>query len=511
LNPIRDGAKVAMSMVGVRGQTDPDAAVEIWTATDTYTTTASLDGSYDVPDIALSEGVTVVTVFTTNLAGIEQSLTKMIISDTVCTLVVMDLPERTADAALTVEGLTEPGATVTVAGVPATVEADGAWSADITLLEGANVVVVDAMDDVGNTASESMTVELDTTPPLLTIDSPADLSNTSEPSVTVTGTTDADATVTVNGVLASNVAGAWEATVVLSEGWNTILVTAEDDLDNGVSASIAVEYIPPVYVTPEELQAVEDMLLGMLANLTDDLADNVSMLLDAISAVQTSLDENVTDLQAQLDALSNELDGMNASVQADLADLQAQIDALTADLAAEVAALLDVISALNDDLNTTEDGLQSQIDALDAALASDVATLNALIAALEDALGENVTGLNADIVSLLSEIIDLQGSLDENVTALEGAIDDLEQSTQDDIGDVEQQVDDADAFANMLMYLTLALFVIAIILIVVAWITISRKMGGGGAPQSIEEVEEAPSEVEKEFEALEDEIKKDEL
>ncbi|MCU0852201.1 MAG: S8 family serine peptidase [Thermoplasmata archaeon] len=553
-DPIRDGSKVAMSMVGVRGQTDPDAAIEIWTATDTYTTTATWEGYYDVPDIALAEGVTVVTVMTTNLAGIERSLSKMIISDTVCTLVVMDLPERTADSALTVEGLTEPGASVTVAGVPASVEADGAWSADIVLLEGANVVVVDAMDNVGNTASESISVELDTTPPLLAIASPADGSNTSEPSVAVAGTTDADATVTVNGVLANNVGGDWWVTVVLSEGWNTILVSAEDDLGNSVSDSIAVEYIPPVYVTPEQLQAVQDMLEDLIANLTadleenvtaltdmigalaGDLQDNVTMLLDLISALQDALDDNVTDLQTQLNALNStvqadvadlqsQLDSLNTSLASEVAsllaliaalnddlnstedDLQSQIDALTSDLASDVAALTALIAALNDDLNTTEDGLQGQIDALTAEIAADVAALNALISGLESDLADSVAALNGDIADLLGDINGVRDALDENVTDIQDQIDQLEQTDED----VQNQADDTDAFASLLMYLTLALFVIAIVLIVVAWVTISRKMGGGGSAQSMEEVEEGPSEVEKEFEALESEIEKDEL
>jgi hypothetical protein len=65
----------------------------------------------------------------------------------------------------------------------------------------------------------------------------------------------------------------------------------------------------------------------------------------------------------------------------------------------------------------------------------------------------------------------------------------------------------------MLMYLILGLFLIAVVLIVVAWIMLSRKIGGGSPgspPDAVEEVE-PPTEVEKEFEALEKEMKKDEL
>jgi cell division protein FtsL len=65
----------------------------------------------------------------------------------------------------------------------------------------------------------------------------------------------------------------------------------------------------------------------------------------------------------------------------------------------------------------------------------------------------------------------------------------------------------------MLMYLTLSLFAIAIILVAAVWYTVNGKIKdgeSGGASATLEEVEESPSDAEKEFEALDKEIKGEE-
>jgi hypothetical protein len=84
---------------------------------------------------------------------------------------------------------------------------------------------------------------------------------------------------------------------------------------------------------------------------------------------------------------------------------------------------------------------------------------------------------------------------------------------QDDVDDVNARVDDADAFSSMLMYLSMILFVVAVILIGVVWYVLNRKIGAGGessrSSPATEEVETLPSDVEREFEQLEKEIGKE--
>jgi hypothetical protein len=77
---------------------------------------------------------------------------------------------------------------------------------------------------------------------------------------------------------------------------------------------------------------------------------------------------------------------------------------------------------------------------------------------------------------------------------------------------VNTRVDDANAFADLLMYLSIGLFAIAIVMLAIVWFMLSGRKGESGPEHSTEEVHDpgAPSDVEKEFEELEREISKDE-
>lgn len=74
---------------------------------------------------------------------------------------------------ITVSGSTAPGASVTVNGQSVDVREGGGFSTEIKLGEGKNPIKIKAKLN-GKTAEHSMTVYLDTTPPLLTISQPVD-------------------------------------------------------------------------------------------------------------------------------------------------------------------------------------------------------------------------------------------------------------------------------------------------------------------------------------------------
>jgi len=417
-DPIPDGSTVALTNVTVRGETEAYADVDVHTPTTIYSASANDLGYYELTNVSLAEGINAMTVVATNDAGVERAVSKMLVRDTICMLWIAEVDSPTRESVIDLSGWTDVGAVVTVDGENATVNPDGTWAASADLSEGANSILIEATDAVGNVNQLWVDVELDTTPPNLAVLSPADGSETSEPSVSVSGTTDAGAEVRVNGVLASNGSEGWSAKVVLAEGANVILVVATDALGNSVAESMTVEYIPPVYVTPEELADAIAAIEDELADLSDEMAALEEMLLGEIGDLDEALMDQIDNLQALIDAL----------------------EALAADL-------------------------QEQLD-----------TAN-----------EDIGGLEDDMA-------------------------DLEDRLSDDIGTVDQKAEDTDAFAGMLMYLTLVLFVIALILIVLVWFLMSRKThgGSGGAERSMEEVD-SPSEVEREFDALEKEIKQEEL
>jgi hypothetical protein len=152
------------------------------------------------------------------------------------------------------------------------------------------------------------------------------------------------------------------------------------------------------------------------------------------------------------------------------------------------------------------------VTALETADGALAAELQANVDALEAAIAENRTALSSLITTLETTVSDLNDTLVQDVSDIQQQLDDLDNSLSNDINDVQEKADDTDAFAGMLMYLTLVLFIIAIALIGVVWYVMHGKVGGSsGSGHSMEEVSETPTEVEKEFEALEKEMKKEEL
>jgi RHS repeat-associated protein len=126
---------------------------------------------------------------------------------------------------------------------------------NISLTEGVNTITATATDAGGNSGSASITINLDTTAPVISITSPADGSTVTTNTVTITGTIDDNtATVTINGIdvlVANNTFTLSD--ISLTEGANTITVSARDTAGNIQIASILITYtasnLPPDPVT----------------------------------------------------------------------------------------------------------------------------------------------------------------------------------------------------------------------------------------------------------------------
>lgn len=145
----------------------------------------------------------------------------------------------------------------------AVVGADGKFSIEAKLLEGANdFVAVATLDNRVIGESEAVNVILDTVKPELKIESPLDGDKTNRESVTVEGTVD-DANldwVRVNGKDAPVVDGKFSKRILLDNGVNEIKVVASDKANNKETKKISVtaNYDAPVI---ENLTPVEDLTL----------------------------------------------------------------------------------------------------------------------------------------------------------------------------------------------------------------------------------------------------------
>lgn len=142
------------------------------------------------------------------------------------------------NSSLTISGSTEDGATVTVGGISVTNTA-GNFSKNVILNEGASSILVEAADASGNSTSVTLTITRDTTPPNLTVSTPADNNTVRDDAIVVSGTaeTSSELTIANNGTvvattLVTDAGGAFSIAVSLSNGTNTISVTAVDALGN---------------------------------------------------------------------------------------------------------------------------------------------------------------------------------------------------------------------------------------------------------------------------------------
>jgi len=129
---------------------------------------------------------------------------------------------------------------VTVNSTAVTLAGNGTFSQAVTLQPGKNTITVIATDNAGTTTTDSRTITLDTTAPVITITAPADNGTLAAASVTVTGTVDKSATVqaTVNDGSAQSAAmdgTTFSVTLNLAEGTNTITISATDLAGNSAS------------------------------------------------------------------------------------------------------------------------------------------------------------------------------------------------------------------------------------------------------------------------------------
>ncbi|MGH1413963.1 MAG: Ig-like domain-containing protein [Pelagimonas sp.] len=265
--------------VVLTGQAEPGASVQVTMGGVTHSAVVGANGSWTAnfaaSDIPTGETTLDVTAVATDMAGNTATATGAVDVDTLVRNFDFTSTPGGADGVinaqeasqgLTMTGTTEPGGTVqvTLGGVtvPATVAANGSWSATFTaaqLPSGEQTVTMTAVstDLAGNSDTITQQVRLDTDAGLLTI-SPApvegdDLVNFAEASdgVVLTGTSTPfqSVDVTMNGVthtVQTDASGIWTAPFAASEiaaGTYTADITATitDSAGNTLTRTDSVE------------------------------------------------------------------------------------------------------------------------------------------------------------------------------------------------------------------------------------------------------------------------------
>ncbi|UCD92179.1 MAG: S8 family serine peptidase, partial [Methanobacteriota archaeon] len=130
------------------------------------------------------------------------------------------------------------------------------WATPFLLTEGLHWVSVYAKDNFGNENITTWSFKVDTIPPYLDVVEPPDGLITNNALILVTGSTEPDASLTVNGVptpIALN--GSFSTFKSLSEGQNIISVEATDlaGNSNGIDRTVILDTIPPPLSVTEPL------------------------------------------------------------------------------------------------------------------------------------------------------------------------------------------------------------------------------------------------------------------
>lgn len=131
--------------------------------------------------------------------------------------------------------------------IPVPFAADGSFTATRVLVPGSNVITTIATDIVGNSSSDTRTINLEaeTVKPTLTVSTLADNAATNATPLNITGTvSDANGidSLTINGTTVVVTNGAYSHALQLTEGANAIIIIATDNAGNQTTDSRTITF-----------------------------------------------------------------------------------------------------------------------------------------------------------------------------------------------------------------------------------------------------------------------------
>lgn len=261
-----NGALTSDDRPPVTGTADPGAQVQVFIdGQPVATVTANGQGrwSYNIPQ-PLADGMHVVRAETADQVGNRADAQSTFTIDTTAPTIDITAPvgnNPTNDPSPVITGMAEPGAAISVEvnGQPVgmtTADANGAWTFALPqpLPDGQQTIRATARDAAGNQGSDTTSVRVDTTPPLVTITEPGDGAMIANQQPTLRGAAEPGATVEVSidgqvvGTTVADGQGRWAlpAPMMLVPGLHSVAATSTDAAGNSAQATSSFTVESPV-------------------------------------------------------------------------------------------------------------------------------------------------------------------------------------------------------------------------------------------------------------------------
>jgi hypothetical protein len=238
------------------------------------------DGTFRMR-VPLEEGVNVLKITSTNLAGNTNTVNLSVLRDSVPPELEVssppESPHNTNAEKFKIVGRAENGSKVFINTAELGVSNGSSFMATVNLDEGYNVVTVRAVDGAGNAATIVLEFWVDSIPPHLQVLWPPHGLMTNATSVSVEVQTDVGANLTINGEVIMAATSEVIYPFTLEEGQNVITVTASDAAGNLAELTVVVE----VDRSPPSIT-----LDGSMPNRTSDIKIRLAGRTDPNSTVR---------------------------------------------------------------------------------------------------------------------------------------------------------------------------------------------------------------------------------
>ncbi len=223
----------------LRGRTEPGATIYMGQSI----TWPDEDGEFTL-EFPLKEGPNGLVLKVQDVASNWNQTVMTVMLDITPPTLSLTAPDHgiiTGDPLVTVAGITEQDATVTVNGEEITTY-KGGFSTDVTLPEGTSTITVEAVDMAGNSVVRFREVTVDTVDPMLVVHSPSEEGfTTTEDTAFISGSMDADIDrVFINGKSESALPGEFAIQVALVEGENQFALVVRDLAGNPAQATVTI-------------------------------------------------------------------------------------------------------------------------------------------------------------------------------------------------------------------------------------------------------------------------------